>query len=171
LIFLIDFFILSGHIFIPMAGQDGAGERAVATNRKARHEYFILETLEAGLVLKGTEVKSLRQANVNLTDGYVRIDKGEAWLLGVHVSPYKQGSTTNVDPLRSRKLLMHRKEIRRLLARLSERGLTLIPLKVYFKQDIAKVELGLCRGKRDFDKRDAIARREAERDIRRRMRR
>jgi SsrA-binding protein len=144
------------------------GEHVVTTNRKARHDYTVLETLEAGIALKGTEVKSLRQGNANLTDGYALLKNGEVWLLGMHVSPYAQGSYTNVDPLRDRKLLLHKKEIRKLSARTAEKGLTLIPLKVYFKKNIAKVLLGVCRGKREYDRRHDIAEREIKRDIRRR---
>ena len=143
-------------------------ERLVTTNRKARHDYTILDTYEAGIVLTGTEVKSLRQGNANLSDGYASVKNGELWLMGMHISPYQQGSYANVDPVRSRKLLMHRKEIRRLLSRLDEQGLTLIPLKVYFKQSFAKVLLGLAKGKREYDKRHDIAKREAERAIRQR---
>ena len=150
-----------------MAVQEDIGEKLVTTNRKARHDYTILETYEAGIVLKGTEVKSLRQGNANLTDGYAILKNGEVWLLGMHVSPYEHGSYANVDPLRNRKLLLHKKEIRKLIGRTSEKGLTLVPLKVYFKNNIAKVLLGVCRGKKAYDKRHDIAKREAERDIRR----
>ncbi len=150
-----------------MKAPDAASEKIVATNRKARHEYFVIESLEAGIALTGTEVKSFRQGNVSLTDGYAVVKNGEVWLLGMHVSPYEQGSYANVDPRRDRKLLVHRKEIRRLLGRLGEPGVTLIPLQIYFKNRVAKVLLGVCRGKRAFDKREDIARREVERDIRR----
>jgi SsrA-binding protein len=149
-----------------MVDQDDAGQKVVATNRKARHEYMVLDTVEAGLVLTGTEVKSLRLGTINLTEGFARIKNGEVWLEGVHVSPYKQGSYANVDPLRDRKLLLHRKEIRRLFARLSEKSVTLIPLKVYFKKNVAKVLLGICRGKREYDKRQDLAKRDAEREMR-----
>jgi SsrA-binding protein len=150
-----------------MAVREGAGEKVVTTNRKARHNYTVLDTIEAGLVLKGTEVKSLRQGNANVTDGYALIQHGEVWLLGMHVSPYLQGSYSNVDPLRNRKLLLHRKEIRKLLGRTAEQGVTLVPLRVYFKKNVAKVLLGICRGKKEYDKRHDIAEREAARDIRR----
>lgn len=155
----------------PMAQKEEAAERPVATNRKARHEYAVLETIEAGLVLTGTEVKSLRQGNVNLADGFARIVRGELWLEGVHVSPYKQGSTANADPLRKRKLLVHRREIRKLQSRMTETGIALIPLKLYFTRNVAKVQLGICRGKRAYDKRQAIAKRESERALRRMIRR
>jgi SsrA-binding protein len=150
-----------------MAQQEEAGEKIVATNRKARHEYAILDSVEAGLVLTGTEVKSLRQGNANIAEGFARITNGEAWLEGMHVSPYEQGSYANVDPLRIRKLLLHKKEIRRLIARTQEPGITLIPLKVYFKKGNAKVQLGICKGKRAYDRRQDIARREIERDLKR----
>lgn len=150
-----------------MAVQDESDEKTVTTNRKARHEYIVLDTYEAGIVLKGTEVKSLRQGNANLTDGYAELRNGEVWLHGMHISPYEQGSYANVDPVRDRKLLLHKNEIRKLFSKTNEKGLTLIPLKVYFKKHHAKVLLGVCRGKKAFDKRDAIARRDAERDLRR----
>ena len=162
-----EFAILTGILRTPMAAQEGTPERVVATNRKARHDYFVLETLEAGLALTGTEVKSVRQAKINLTEGFAHIKDGEVWLVGVHISPYQQGSYANVDPRRDRKLLLHRKEIRKLLARVGEPGVTLVPLRVYFAKNIAKLELGVCRGKRQYDKRQAIARREAERDMQR----
>jgi SsrA-binding protein len=142
-------------------------ERLITTNRKARHEYFILDTIEAGIVLTGTEVKSLRRTGASLADGYADIARGEAWLRGVHINPYEQGSYANVDPVRSRKLLLHRQELRRLTARLAQRGLTLIPLRLYFKKNIAKVELGVAQGKRAYDKRQDIARREIERSLKR----
>lgn len=150
-----------------MVQQEEAGEKAVATNRKARHEYAVLDSVEAGLVLTGTEVKSLRQGNANIAEGFARITKGEVWLEGMHVSPYEQGSYANVDPLRIRKLLLHKKEIRRLIARTQEPGVTLIPLRVYFKKGTAKVQLGICKGKREYDRRQDIARREIERDLKR----
>jgi SsrA-binding protein len=150
-----------------MQTSEETNETLVITNRKARHEYAVLETLECGLVLTGTEVKSLRQGNANLTEGYAMIRNGEVWLSGMHITPYEQGSYSNVDPLRERKLLLHKNEIRRLLARTREKGLTLIPLKVYFKQNRAKVLLGVCRGKKSYDKRHDIAEREISRELRR----
>jgi SsrA-binding protein len=145
------------------------GGRAIATNRKARHDYAVLDTVEAGIVLTGTEVKSLRQGRANLVDSYATVRRGEVWLVGMHISPYDQGSYNNVDPARERKLLLHRKEIRKLVARAAEKGLTLIPLRLYFTtKNIAKVLIGVCRGKREYDRREDIAAREAERDIRRR---
>ena len=142
-------------------------ERAVVTNRKALHEYFILETIEAGIALKGTEVKSLRQGSANLQDGYAVIRKAELWLVGMHISPFEKGNINNHDPVRDRKLLLHRREIFRVSAKISEKGLTLIPLKIYLKRNIIKVELGLAKGKKDYDKRQAIAKRDAERQMRR----
>jgi SsrA-binding protein len=150
-----------------MAQKAETDEKPVATNRKARHEFFVLETYEAGMVLTGTEVKSLRGGNANLSDAYARLKGSEVWLVGMHISPYHQGSYANVDPLRTRKLLLHKKEIRKITARTAEAGTTLVPLKVYFKHNLAKVLLGLCKGKREYDRREDIARREIERDIRR----
>jgi SsrA-binding protein len=144
-----------------------SGEKLVTTNRKARYDYTILDTYEAGIVLTGTEVKSLRQGKANLTDGYAMLKNGEMWLFGMHVSPYEQGSYSNVDPVRSRKLLLHKKEIRKLVAKLQQSGLTLVPLKVYFKNNLAKVLLGVAQGKKSYDKRAAIAEREMKRDIKR----
>jgi SsrA-binding protein len=144
-----------------------SGDHVVTTNRKARHDYAILDSYEAGIVLTGTEVKSLRQGKVNLADGYATITNGEVWLLGMHVSPYAQGSYSNVDPIRKRKLLLHKKEIRKLAAKTQQKGLTLVPLRVYFKNTVAKVELAVATGKRAFDKRDDIKKRDAERELRR----
>jgi SsrA-binding protein len=146
---------------------DESGEKVVTTNRKARHEYTILDTVEAGIVLTGTEVKSLRQGRANLADGFATIRNGEVWLLGMHISPYEQGSYANVDPVRDRKLLLHKSEIRRLAQKTAQKGLTLIPLKVYFKNNIAKVLLAVAQGKKSYDKRAAIAEREMKRDLRR----
>ncbi len=150
-----------------MTAQEDSGQKLVTTNRKARHEYTILETYEAGIVLKGTEVKALRQGNASLVDGYAMIRGTEVWLSGMHITPYEHGSYANVDPLRDRKLLLHKDEIRRLVSKTREKGLTLIPLKVYFKNNRAKIQLGLCKGKKTYDKRHDIARREIERDLRR----
>jgi SsrA-binding protein len=140
-------------------------EHTVATNRRARHEYEILETLEAGLVLRGTEVKSLRAGQVNFKDSYATVRNEEAWLRGCHISPYSHGTDANHDPERDRKLLLHRREIARLVGKVSERGLTLVPLRLYFKNGRAKLELALARGKKLHDKRAAIR----ERDVRREM--
>ncbi len=126
---------------------------AVATNRRARHEYDILDTIEAGIVLTGTEVKSLRAGRCSLQEGYVVIRNGQATLKGVHIAPYTQGSIHNQDPLRDRRLLLHRRELRRLTTQLQERGFALVPLKVYFKRGYAKVDLGLAKGRTTYDKR------------------
>lgn len=141
------------------------GEKTVVTNRKARHFYDILETIEAGIVLQGTEVKSLRQGKVNIGDAYARIKDGEVWLVDMHISPYEHGNVHNHDPLRPRKLLLHKQEIKRLLGKVQERGLTLIPLRIYFKRGKAKVELAVARGKKIYDRREAIKRRDQEREI------
>jgi SsrA-binding protein len=140
-------------------------QRITISNRKARHDYFIIEVLEAGIVLTGTEVKSLRKGNANLQDSYAELRSGEVWLEGMHISPYEQGNINNHDPRRKRKLLLQRKQIRKLIGGMKEKGLTLIPLSIYFKGPYAKVELALARGKKSYDKRDAIAKRDAERDI------
>jgi len=142
-----------------------ADEKVVATNRKAFHNYSILETYEAGLVLRGTEVKSLRDSQVNFKDCYASVDDGEAWLIGCHISPYHHGSDANHDPERRRKLLLHRREIGRLVGKVAERGLTLVPLRLYFKGGRAKVELGLARGKKLHDKRAAIRERDERREL------
>ena len=142
-----------------------AEEKVISTNRKAFHDYAILETYEAGLVLKGTEVKSLREAQVNFKDSYATIDNDEAWLVGCYISPYHHGTDANHDPERKRKLLLHKKEIGRLLGKVAERGLTLIPLRLYFKGGRAKCELGLARGKKLHDKRASLREREAKREM------
>jgi SsrA-binding protein len=152
-----------------MAIKVAEGEKPVATNRKARHEYAILDSYEAGLVLTGTEVKSLRQGNASLVDGFAMLRNGELWLEGMHIAPYMQGSYSNVDPFRRRKLLVHKKELRKIVTRLQDKGVTLIPLRIYFTHGIAKLELGVCKGKREYDKRQDIAKREAERSIRRHL--
>ena len=140
----------------------------VARNRKATHDYFILETYEAGIVLTGTEIKSVREGRINLRDGYAKIDSGELWLYNVHISPYERGSFYNHDPLRPRKLLLRREEIKRLLGKTKEKGLTLVPLSVYIKDNRwAKVEVALAKGKKQYDKRAAIAERDAQRAMER----
>jgi SsrA-binding protein len=146
-------------------------DRDVAVNRRAYHDYFVDEKYEAGVALTGTEVKSLRAGRCNLRDGFVRIDRNEAWLENVHISPYAQGNLMNHDPLRPRKLLLHRRQIATLIGKVRQKGYTLIPLRVYFSRNHAKVEVGLARGKREFDKREAIAERDAKREIARAMRR
>ncbi len=146
------------------------GEKTVATNRKARHEYDILETFEAGLALRGTEVKSLREGQVTFKDSYVDFQNAEAWLIGCHVSPYHHGTHANHDPERRRKLLLHRREISRLLGKKAERGLTIVPLRLYFRDGRAKLEIGLARGRKLHDKRSALRERETRREVDREMR-
>lgn len=139
--------------------------KVVATNRKAFHDYSIEETLEAGIALTGTEIKSVRLGGVNLRDSYVTIKEGEAWLLNMHISTYEPASRQNVDPYRTRKLLLHRGEINRLMGRVIEKGFTIVPLRMYLKNRRAKVEIALARGKRQYDKREAIAKRDTDREI------
>jgi SsrA-binding protein len=140
-------------------------ERVFATNRKALHDYHILETIEAGLVLTGTEIKSIRAGRANLRDGYARVQDGEIWLYNTHVSPYDQGNRYNHEPMRPRKLLLHKGEIGRLTGKSQEQGLTLVPLRLYERKGHAKVELAVVRGKRQYDKREAIAARDAQREV------
>ena len=140
------------------------GQKIVAQNKKARHDYHIDDTFEAGLVLVGTEVKSLRQGRASLVDGFAEIDRGEAWLLGVHIPEYSQGTWTNHSARRKRKLLLHRAEIDKIERKTSEKGYTLVPLSLYFKDGRAKVEIALARGKKAYDKRQTIATRTAERE-------
>ena len=142
-------------------------EKDICVNRRARHDYFIEETYEAGLVLQGSEVKSLRDGKANLQDSYARIDKGEVFLVNAHISPYFAANRFNHDPTRKRKLLLHGQQIRRLTGKVKERGLTLIPLRLYFKNGRAKVELGLARGKKMYDKRETLRKRAAEREVER----
>ncbi|MBR2255975.1 MAG: SsrA-binding protein SmpB [Blautia sp.] len=145
------------------------GVKLIANNKKARHDYFIEDTLEAGIALAGTEVKSLRMGKCSIKESYVRIEKGEVYVHGMNISPYEKGNIFNKDPLRVRKLLLHRHEIRKLDAKLKEKGMTLVPLQIYFKNSLVKIEIGLARGKKLYDKRADIAkkdmRREAERDF------
>ena len=145
------------------------GRRVVAQNKKARHDYHVEETFEAGLVLTGTEVKSLRAGRASLVDGYASIKDGEIWLHNVHIPEYTQGTWTNHEPRRTRKVLLHRAEIHKLVGKTQEKGLTLVPLALYFKDGYAKVELGLARGKRTYDKRQALAERQANREAQRAM--
>jgi SsrA-binding protein len=144
-------------------------EKTIVTNRKARHDYIILETMEAGLLLQGTEVKSMRAGKVNLKDSYAKFQNNELYLVGMHVSPYEHGNVFNHDPERERKLLLNRKEIRRLFGKIQIQGMTLVPLKLYFKNSWVKVELALVKGKHDYDRRHDIAKREADREIKRVM--
>ena len=147
-----------------------AGTKKLATNRKARHEYFIEETYECGIELKGTEVKSIRQGKVNLTDGYASVDNSEVFIKQVHISPYEQGNSFNVDPLRVRKLLLHKHEIRKLIGATTVKGYSLIPLSMYLKNGKVKVELALAKGKKLHDKRQDLAKKDAQRTIERELR-
>jgi SsrA-binding protein len=147
------------------------GRQVIARNRRARHDYRIEDVYEAGLVLTGTEVKSLRAGRASLADGFGQVSDGEVWLHNVHIPEYVQGTWTNHEPKRTRKLLLHRKEIEKLTSRTAEQGLTLIPLSLYFKDGKAKVELGLARGKRTYDKRHDLASRDAAREVDRALRR
>jgi len=146
------------------------GIRTVAQNRKAYHDYFIEEKYECGIALFGTEVKSIRQGKVNLKESWAQIRKGEVWVEGMHISPYEQGNLFNRDPLRAKKLLLHRSEIRKLEGLVMRQGFTLIPLEMYLKDGKVKVQLGLCKGKQLHDKRDSMARKDSEREIRRALR-
>ena len=146
------------------------GVKVIAQNRRARHDYFVLETWEAGLELRGTEVKSLRLGKCNLKDCYAMVKDGEMFVQGMHISPYENGSYFNTDPLRPKRLLMHKAEIRKCRQQVMEQGLALIPLQVYLKEGRMKLELALCKGKKLYDKRDDMARRDAQRDIERSMR-
>jgi SsrA-binding protein len=142
-------------------------DKTVAINRRARHEYALEETLEAGIVLTGTEIKSIRAGRVNLAEAYARIERGEAWLIGAHIAPYEQGNRNNHEPTRTRKLLLHRDQIAELIGRTQAKGFTLVPLKLYIRDGMAKLELGVGKGKKAYDKRRTIAERDARREIER----
>ncbi|NLP44789.1 MAG: SsrA-binding protein SmpB [Peptococcaceae bacterium] len=144
--------------------------KVVAENRKARHDYFVEDRYEAGIILTGTEIKSIRAGRVNLKDSYAEIVDGEVWLNQMHISPYEQGNRFNHEPLRKRKLLLHRSEISKLVGKVQQQGMTLIPLKIYIKNGLAKIELGLCKGKKSYDKREDIAKRDAKRQMERDLR-
>lgn len=146
------------------------GIKVISDNRKAYHDYFIEEKLEAGIILTGTEIKSIRNGRVNLKDGYAQIENGEVWLHQMHISPYEQGNRFNHDPLRKRKLLLNRSEIIKLVGKIQLQGLTLVPTKIYLKRGMAKIELGVARGKKSYDKRQDIAERDAKREIERHFR-
>jgi SsrA-binding protein len=148
---------------------DKEQEKNITVNRKARHEYAIIQTYEAGIVLVGTEVKSLRQGKANLVDSYGKIKNGEVWLIGTHINEYTQGNINNHDPIRDRKLLLNKSEIRKLIGGINEKGLTLIPLRLYFKNGKVKVELALAKGKKVYDKRRDIAKKDFEREQERRV--
>ncbi len=143
------------------------GIKIIAMNKKAFHDYHIEESIEAGIVLTGTEVKSARQGRVNLREAYAAVDKNELWLIGAHISPYEQGNINNHDPLRNRKLLIHSAELRRLVGKVQRAGYTLVPTKMYFKDGRAKVEVALAKGKALYDKREALAKKDAARDVER----
>jgi len=147
-----------------VATKAASGEKLIASNRKAFHDYFVLQKVEAGIALTGTEVKSLREARVNLKDSYVDFDRGEAYLVGAHISPYSHGNRENHDPERKRKLLLHRREIDRLQGQVVEKGLTVVPLRLYFKGGKVKAEIAVVRGKKLFDKRETEKRRELDRE-------
>ena len=144
-------------------------QKTTAQNKKAYHDYFVIESFEAGIELFGTEVKSIRRGSVNLKDSYCEIDDGEIFVHGMHISPYEQGNIFNKDPLRIKKLLMHKSEIMRLLGKVKQEGFTLIPLSLYFKRGKVKMSLGLCKGKKLYDKREDAARRDAKREIERNL--
>ncbi|MFA5561841.1 MAG: SsrA-binding protein SmpB [Eubacteriales bacterium] len=150
-----------------MAENKGKGTKVIAVNRKAKHDYFVHETYEAGIALYGTEVKSLRAGAVNLKDTYCTAKDGEMYVIGMHISPYEQGNIFNRDPLRERKLLLHKREILKLMGLVAREGYTVVPLSLYFSASRVKVQLGLCKGKKLYDKRDDLADRQARRDIER----
>ena len=142
-------------------------DKTVAVNRRAHHQFAIEETVEAGLALTGTEIKSIRAGRVNLAEAYARIERGEAWLIGAHIAPYEQGNRNNHEPTRTRKLLLHRDQISELIGRTQAKGFTLVPMKLYIRNGMAKLEIGIGRGKKEFDKRRTIAERDARRDLER----
>jgi SsrA-binding protein len=142
-------------------------DKTVAVNRRARHEYAVEETLEAGIALTGTEIKSIRAGRVNLAEAYARIERGEAWLIGAHIAPYEQGNRNNHEPTRTRKLLLHRDQISELIGRTQAKGFTLVPLKLYIRNGMAKLEIGIAKGKKAYDKRRTIAERDARRELER----
>ncbi len=151
----------------PAEPEKTAGDRTISVNRKAYHDYAIEETYEAGLVLTGTEIKSIRAGQVNLRESFARIERGEPWLINMHIAPYEHGNRYNHEPTRARKLLLHASQIRTLIGKVKSHGATLVPLRLYIKRDRAKVEIGLGRGRRAYDKRERIAEREAQREIER----
>jgi SsrA-binding protein len=145
--------------------------KTIAKNKRARHDYHVVDSIEAGIVLRGTEVKSVRLGKVQLVDSFAKVENDELFLIGAHISPYEQGNRFNVDPRRTRKLLLHKAQIRRLDRQVREKGMALVPLSVYLRRGRVKVEIGLCRGKRMHDKREAIRKRDAEREVERALRR
>ena len=153
-----------------MARDSAEGKKVVATNRRARHEYDVLDRLEAGIALTGAEVKSVRAGKVSIAEAFARVDNGEVWLHGMHISPYEPASRWNSDPLRPRRLLLHRQEIRRLIGGVEEKGRTLVPLEIYFKRGRAKVDLAVAKGRKLHDKRQELKRQEARREVERAVR-
>lgn len=145
----------------------GQGTKLIANNKKAYHDYFILDTYEAGIALHGTEVKSLRMGQCSIKEAFIRIENGEMFIYGMHISPYEKGNIFNKDPLRTRKLLLHKNEILKMLGKMKEKGIAVIPLKVYLKGSLVKVEIGLARGKKLYDKRDDIAKKDQKREAQR----
>jgi len=143
--------------------------KIMAQNKKARHDYFIIETLEAGIELKGTEVKSIRNGRINMTDSYASVNNGEVYIKAMHISPYEEGNRFNCDPMRERRLLLHKNEIRKLIGQLQQQGYSLIPISVYLKGSLVKVSLAVAKGKKLYDKRDDIAKRDAQRNAQRAM--
>lgn len=161
-ILIVAAFVWKGRVYMPA---DKNGLKTIAENRKARHDYFIIESCEAGIELVGTEVKAIRQGGVNLKDSWCTIENGELWVKGMHISPYDHGNIFNRDPMRVRRLLLHKKEINKLFGTVKQDGLTLIPISLYFKGSRVKVQVGVCKGKKLHDKRDAMAAEAAKRDI------
>ncbi len=147
--------------------EENAEIKVIVTNRKARYNYEITGNVEAGLVLRGSEVKSLRQGKASLSDAYARVKKGEIWVIGMHIAQYKEATSENHDTLRDRKLLLHKQEIKKLNRQIEEKGVTLIPLKLYFKNNLVKIDLGLAKGKRKYDKKESIAQKDIKRDLER----
>lgn len=145
--------------------------KTIARNKRARHEYHVVDSVEAGIVLRGTEVKSVRLGKIQLVESFARLENGEVFLHGAHISPYEQGNRFNVDPMRRRKLLFHRSQIRRLGRQVMDKGMTLIPLSAYIRNGVVKIEIGICRGKRQYDKRETLAKRDADREMERAVRR
>ncbi len=148
-------------------GKTNTGIKLIANNKKAYHEYFILDTYEAGIALHGTEVKSLRMGKGSIKESFVKIEQGEVFIYGLHISPYEKGNIFNKDPLRVKKLLMHKSEINKLTGKINEQGVTIVPLKIYFKDSLVKVEVGLAKGKKIYEKRETIAKKDQQREVQR----
>ena len=161
---------MAGQHAKPQAKERSDNDRVVASNRKARHEYFVIESIEAGIALTGTEIKSVREGKVTLGEAYARIENKEFWLIGANIAPYTHGNRQNHEPDRPRKLLVHRRQIAEIREAIEQKGMTTVPLRMYLKQGKAKVEIGIVKGKKLYDKRDASAERESKRDIERAIR-